>query len=124
MESKNDYMDRFIKEVVSKGVEGLLPQNLTQEWLDILLEEANHLEPDSDQDFPKNLFLAVIKILFHHKGYPDKIEVTDEELFEYIEKYTIALAGEDIARKTDIDIEPPTLNNVLSDDRKITAYKR
>lgn len=125
METKNDYLDSFIEEVVNKGLEALLPQNLTDKWLDILLDESNQLlEGEPEQGPPTNLLLAVIKLLSHHKGNPDKFEISDKELFDYIEKYTIALSAEEITRKTDMSIEPPTLNNVLSDDRKIIAHKK
>lgn len=124
MESKNNYLDRFVKEVIRKGAEALLPQNLTQEWLDILLEEANYFEPGYDQDFPENLLLAVVEILSYQKGYPEQIEIDEKELLDSMEKYIIALAGEDVTRKTEIGIEPPTLENVLRDDRQVTAYKK
>ncbi|HLC17027.1 MAG TPA: hypothetical protein VJL89_12465 [Thermodesulfovibrionia bacterium] len=120
-----DYIAQFVKEVVQKDVKGLLPQNLSDEWLEILSEEAeefiNFQEglPTDEKSTMSALVITVLTILQHQQGNKKRIKVTSEELVRAFQNYIIALSAEEISRKTEIKVEPPTLENIFSNDRQV-----
>ena len=123
-----DYIAQFVKEVVQKDVKGLLPQNLSDEWLEILSEEAeefiNFQEglPTDEKSTMSALVITVLTILQHQQGNKKRIKVTSEELVRAFQNYIIALSAEEISRKTDIKVEPPTLKNIFRNDRKVKVH--
>ena len=123
-----DYLSQFVKEVVRKDVKGLLPQNLSDKWLEILSDEAEEFIsfqeglPTDEQSTMSALFIAVLTILQHQKGKKGSVEVTPEELIRAFQNYIIALSAEEISRKTDIKVEPPTLKNIFRNDRQVKVH--
>ncbi len=126
-------INQFIDQVISKGADAALPQNLNEEWLDkIYIAAKNFLKtaagntPDqSDAEFLGDdnsliMLSAVTDIAQHQKGYsPDEktFELPEEELFEYISCYSLSVIIESIVRETEIDIEPPTLESIFDRER-------
>lgn len=126
-------VNQFIDQVLSKGAEEALPQNLNEEWLDkIYIAAKNFLRtaagknPDqSDAEFLADdnslvMLSAVTDIAQHQKGYsPDEktFELPEDELFEYISCYSLSIIIESILRETDIEIDPPTLDTIFDRDR-------
>ena len=123
-----DYIAQFVKEVVQKDVKGLLPQNLSDKWLEILSDEAQEFINIQEGVLPEEkastsaLFIAVITILQHQQGNKKRIKVTPEELVRAFQNYIIALSAEEISRKTDIKVEPPTLKNIFRNDRQVKVH--
>jgi hypothetical protein len=113
------------EEVLSKikdiTAEQLLPQNLHQDIFDYMLDEADSLRSDDPEI---TVLLAVVtKILFHVRK-TDSIKIMEDELMSYIEKYALAISLEEITRKTDIAVEPPTLDNIFSRNTIKKCVKR
>jgi len=48
--------------------------------------------------------------------------VAEEELIRAFQNYIIALSAEEISRKTDIKVEPPTLKNIFRNDRQVKVH--
>jgi hypothetical protein len=123
-----DYIAQFVKEVVQKDVNGLLPQNLSDKWLEILSEEGEEFVnlqnglPPNEEITMSALLISVLTILQHQQGNKERIEVAEEELIRAMRNYVIALAAEEISRKTDIKVEPPTLRNIFRDDRQVKVH--
>ena len=125
-----DYLTRFVKEVVQKDIKGLLPQNLSDEWLDVLSGEAheyiskmnNESLPSEEEASTSALFIAVVAILNHQHGNKGSFEIAPEELMRCIQNYIVALSTEEISRKTDVKVEPPTLKNIFRDDRRVKVH--
>jgi hypothetical protein len=81
-----DYIAQFVKEVVQKDVKCLLPQNLSDKWLEILSEEAEEfvnmqegIMPD-EKSTMSALVISVLTILEHQQGNKERIEVAKEYL--------------------------------------------
>jgi hypothetical protein len=123
-----DYIKQFVNEVVQKDVKGLLPQNLSDRWLDVLSEEAEDFINIQEGILPDEkttmsaLVISVLTILEHQKGKKGSVEVTQEELIRCFQNYIVALSAEEISRTTDIKVEPPTLENIFRDDRQVKVH--
>jgi len=107
-----DYLAQFVKEVVQKDATGLLPQNLSDKWLEILSDETQEFINiqegllTEEKTTMSALFIAVLTILQHQQGNKGSFEIAPEELIRSIQNYVIALAAEEISRKTDIKVVP------------------
>jgi hypothetical protein len=68
------------------------------------------------------LLISVLTILEYQKGNIGTVEVAPEELIRCFQNYIVALSAEEISRKTDIKVEPPTLENIFRDDRQVKVH--
>ena len=125
-------LDRFLQDVIPQGAQALLPQHLSEEWLDALLEEAEIFtsapaQEEREQSCP-GLLAAVLMILDYQHGHPletlGKLEVTVERLFTCLECYAACLAIEQVNRATTIHGEPPTLDTIFNPRRIITFTRQ
>jgi uncharacterized protein (DUF2235 family) len=55
-------------------------------------------------------------------GSTGSFEIAPEELVKCFQNYIIALSAEEISRKTDIKVEPPTMENIFRDDRQVKVH--
>ena len=123
---------QFSTEVLRRGASAVLPQHLPDHWLDALLEEAELLAPeawdsqeeDRVQECCAGLLGAVLVVLMEQRGHPDQLEVAVSTLMNHLHCYILALAAERVSRDTDIWIEPPTLANILDEEREVRARRR
>jgi hypothetical protein len=123
-------LSKFNNEVLSRGSEAVLPQNLSREWLNKLNKLA---EEFLDSNFsldeckePKDvadpiLSTCVYEILRNKQG--DIVNVSIEEMVEMIVIYSLSIVMEAVDRESDIGLEPPGLENILSMNR-IVAFKK
>ena len=122
---------QFSTEVLRRGAAAVLPQHLPDRWLDALLEEADLLAPgagdpeegDSVHECCAGLLGAVLVVLMAQRGHPDKLEVAVSTLLSHLHCYILALAAERVSRDTDIWVEPPTLANILDEERAVRARR-
>lgn len=123
--SKRNLLNKLIKHVEERGINGLLPQNLPEVLLNQMNIEGDSLESDTIQEIPTStLLLAVLHLLYKKKlsKQPITIEIQPTKLMEYFSQYIIALRMEDMRRKKDIEIPDnslPTLENILDPTRKV-----
>ncbi|WP_369989392.1 hypothetical protein [Pseudomonas xanthosomatis] len=116
-----DYMlKRFQEEVMRKGSDATLPSNLTDFWLEKLQDSLQRVfeclgdDSGSDNDGSMSLVLAaIIHILFAKNGGL-VTEASMEEMFKYFEDYRVELALEAIRRKTNVQVEPATINSIFT----------
>lgn len=117
---------KFNNEVLKKGPDAVLPQNLNKKWLDTLQKMAeNFLEANYDLEQckkPKDnadpiLSVCVSEILRSQQN--DKADISDEDIFKKIPIYSLSLIIEAVNRESDLGIEKPDLENILSWDRII-----
>jgi hypothetical protein len=120
---------RFNNEVLSYGPSAVLPQNLNGEWIKILQKMAdNFLDTNFDLDECKDprdiadpvLMACVYEIVRYQDR--DNAGYTSREMVEKMVIYALAITMESVNRESNIGLEPPNLDNVLSMDR-IIAYK-
>jgi hypothetical protein len=122
-------LTRFNNEVLSFGPSAVLPQNLNNEWIMILQGLADDfLDTNFDLQECKNpqdigdpvLIACVYEIARYNNG--ENVEYSSKELAEKVAIYAIAITMESVNRESNIELEPPNLDNVLSIDR-IIAFK-
>jgi len=115
---------KFNNEVLKIGPDAVLPQNLNKRWLATLqkfaedfleanydLEQCN--EPGDNAD--PILSVCVSEILRSQQN--DKADISDEDILKKIPIYSLSLIIEGVNRESDLGIEEPTLENILSWDR-------
>ena len=139
---------QFAAQVLQQGAEAVLPQHLSEYWLDALLEEADMFAPgaedggdsddeaDGDVDDDAEVVLeagdpgcagllgAIIVLVSAQRGYPDEIEIPTETMMDYMQCYALALAAERVSRSTDIALDPPTVANIFDVQRVINVRRR
>ena len=122
---------QFSAEVLQRGAAAVLPQHLSDRWLDALLEEAELLAPeawdpqedDRVQECCAGLLGAVLVVLMAQRGHPDQLEVAVSTLMSHLHCYILALAAERVSRDTEIWVEPPTLENLFDEEREVQARR-
>ena len=122
-------LSRFNNEVLSYGPSAVLPQNLNSEWITILQKMADDFldtnfdlqECKNPQDMGDPVLMACV---YEIAGYQNekKVDFTPKEMAEKVAIYALAITMESVNRESNIELEPPNLDNVLSMDR-IIAYK-
>ena len=123
---------QFSAEVLQRGAAAVLPQHLSDRWLDALLEEAELLAPeawdpqedDRVHECCAGLLGAVLVVLMAQRGHPDQLEVAVSTLMSHLHCYILALAAERVSRDTEIWLEPPTLANLFDEEREVCGRRR
>ncbi len=117
---------KFNNEVLKYGPDAVLPQNLNKEWLNTLQKMAeDFLEANYDLEQCKKpgdtvdpiLSVCVSEILRSQQS--DKADISDEDILKKIPIYSLSLIIEAVNRESDLGIEKPSLENLLSWDRII-----
>ena len=119
-------LSKFGNEVLLHGPEALLPQNLNNEWLDILQKMAGDFldasydleECKTPEDVADPILSVCVSEILRSQDI-DKTDVSTEELLEKITIYSVSLLIEAVQRESNIEIEQPTLEDILSWDRII-----
>ncbi|MBU1171071.1 MAG: hypothetical protein KKD44_16045 [Proteobacteria bacterium] len=125
-------LNQFIDEVISKGAEALLPQNLDEKWLDqiyvasknflkIAATAEGEIEEDEVLSDENSMMMlsSIVEIAHHQSGYEPTgkpFEIPEDLIFEYISCYSLAIVLECIARQSDITMEKPTLDTIFDRD--------
>ncbi len=127
-------LNQFMDEVVANGPEALLPQNLEDQWLDMIYtasklfirtaavpeEEKEKKEYDFTDLYSNLMLTSVMEIMYYQKGViikSSKITVPEAEIYEYILCYAMSIVYESIRREADIVIPLPTLDTILDRER-------
>jgi hypothetical protein len=117
-------LDRFSNEVLRKGPEAVLPQNLSDQWLAALAAEADGiLAPSGTEQRPEPACLTVVacNLLALYGKLPHL--VPEDELVECVQTYAIHIALERLFRSTGIKREDPkpTVANILDKNADLIA---
>jgi hypothetical protein len=122
-------LSRFNNEVLSYGPTAVLPQNLNSSWITKLQKIADdfldssfslHECRDPQEVGDPILMSCVYEILGFQQG--DSVEVSPKEMAENMVIYSLSILMESVNRESDIGLDPPDLNNILSMER-IMAFK-
>ena len=124
-------LSRFSNEVLSRGSNAVLPQNLTDFWLKTLQKQCddfldNNFAIDQctetlDMGDPV-LVSCANEVLRYNRGNGVQ-DIPADALAEGVTIYALSITMETIRRQSDIDMTPPTLENLLSIDR-IVAFSK
>ena len=119
-------MTDFYNEVLSYGPAAVLPQNLNHRWIQKLQKMADDFfdsnfrldeckEPEDIGD--PILSACVLEILKYQHG--DKFKISPKEMAEKVVVYALSIMMESVHRKSDIGVDQPNLDNILSVERII-----
>jgi len=114
-----DMLSQYTASVLRHGPDAVLPTNLSDCWLDSLSQDTNQEEPVENPRYTS--VLASVLLILSADSDGVKVEVEEERLFEYIELYRLELSLEKIRRVKSIEIEPATLETILT--RRDIKYK-
>jgi hypothetical protein len=116
-------LSQYHAEVLSQGVEALLPQHLPDRWLDHLLAEGNAYLDQQESVSMSTLLLTVLALVDYHQGGASAasgvITLPLRELNEYLTVYVLCLGIEKVSRRTDIIGEAPMLEAIFDRDRVV-----
>ena len=122
-------LPRFNNEVLSYGPTAVLPQNLNSNWLKKLQKMADDFldsnfelhECKDPRDVGDPVLMAcVYEILGFQQR--DSANVSPKQMAEKMAIYSLSILMESVNRESNIGLEPPDLDNVLSMDR-IMSFK-
>ena len=123
-------LPRFSNEVLSRGSDAILPQNLSDDWLKVLQKRCDDFLDNNfavDQctetvDMGDPLLVSCVHEALQQgkRGGPD---VSPEEMAEDLTIYALSITMETIRRASDIQMPLPTLDNLLSIDRIVAFGK-
>jgi hypothetical protein len=124
-------LSRFSNEVLSRGPNAVLPQNLSDFWLKTIQKHCDDFLDSNftvDQctetlDMGDPLLVACIHEVLHHNQRNTSPEISAEELAGMITIYALSITMETIRRESDMELPPPTLENLLSVDRIVQFGK-
>jgi hypothetical protein len=124
-------LSQFNNEVLSQGPSAVLPQNLNNKWFHRLQLIANAFL-DSNVDLDKCrlkddavdpvLVACVYEILIHQLG--GSFEIPSKELTKMMAIYCLSITIESVRRETDLVIQLPDLDNILSIERIMSFGQR
>lgn len=122
-------LSRFNNEVLSYGPTAVLPQNLNSTWMKNLQKIADDYldsnfslhECKDPRDIGDPILMAcVYEILSYQQG--ERVEISPQEMAENMAIYSLSILMESVNRESNIGLDPPNLDNVLSMER-IIAFK-
>lgn len=122
-------LSRFNNEVLSYGPTAVLPQNLNSTWIKNLQKIADDYldsnfslhECKDPRDIGDPILMAcVYEILSYQQG--ERVEISPQEMAENMAIYSLSILMESVNRESNIGLDPPNLDNVLSMER-IIAFK-
>jgi hypothetical protein len=122
-----NYIEEFREHVQKYGVEGLLPQNLSENLLTRMIVEIDSYERNSDSAPASTILMAILSIQSGNiiEDSTDRVEVSfdsEDELMDKFNSYMTWVILEGLRRDKPINIPEdslPTLKNIFDKDRKI-----
>jgi hypothetical protein len=121
-------LKRFHAEVVEGGAEACLPRNLPDEWLDLLIKAIDDLLESSDTDDTAILerraiaLAAMLPILRAKYVEQTEVELPWDTVFDHCKSYRIELNLELVHRRTDVKVEPATLESIFT-NRDVRTWR-
>ncbi|MCB2145224.1 MAG: hypothetical protein KQI81_02035 [Deltaproteobacteria bacterium] len=118
-------LSRFSNEVLSHGSSAVLPHNLSDFWLITLQKlcddflDSNFAVDQCTESISMGdpVLAACVHEVLHYGKRGAGPEISAEKLAENITIYALSVTMETIRREADLEMPPPTLENLLSIDR-------
>jgi hypothetical protein len=122
-------LSQFNNEVLSYGPTAVLPQNLNSTWINKMQKMADDFldsnfalhECKDPRDIGDPILMTCIYEIVRFQQ-EDTADLSPKDMAEKMAIYSISILMESVNRESDIGLEPPDLDNVLSMDR-ILAFK-
>jgi hypothetical protein len=117
-------LSKFSNEVLSKGPEAVLPQNLSLEWLvriqkmaDDFLDSHFHGGTCESDGFKVDPILSACVSELLQDINDGNIDIREDDMFKYVTLYALAVTMETVRREQDIGLSPPTVASIFDPDR-------
>jgi hypothetical protein len=122
-------LSQFNNEVLSYGPTAVLPQNWNSTWVNKMQKMADDFldsnfalhECKDPRDIGDPILMTCIYEIVRFQQ-EDTADLSPKDMAEKMAIYSISILMESVNRESDIGLEPPDLDNVLSMDR-ILAFK-
>ncbi len=117
-------LSRFSNEVLSKGPEAVLPQNLDSFWLKKIQKIADqYLDTGFESNDCENISAiedsiitaCVYEICKHQNN--DTVDFPKKKFFKYATIFLVCITMETVRRESGIQIDLPTLEDIFSEGR-------
>ena len=123
-------LSKFSNEVLSRGSSAVLPQNLSNDWLkkiqklsDDFLDSNFAIDQCTEtRDMGDPVLVSCVHEILSYNRTAGP-EISAGELAEKVTIYALSITMESIRRESDMEMEPPTLENLLSIDRIVQFGK-
>jgi hypothetical protein len=123
-------LSRFSNEVLSRGPNAVLPQNLNDFWLKTIQKRCDNFldknfavdQCNQTLDTGDPVLVACVHEVLRRKRKKSP-EISEDELAEHVTIYALSITMETIRRESDIQMTPPSLDNLLSIDRIVQFGK-
>ncbi len=123
-------LSRFANEVLSHGSSAVLPQNLSDFWLNTLQKLSDDFLDSNfaiDQctetlDMGDPILVSCVHEVLRYKRGPG-LEIPAAELAANVAIYALSITMETIRRESDMEMTPPELGNLLAIDRLVRYGK-
>lgn len=114
--------DSFSEQVLSKGVEAVLPRNLSDDWLHYLVTQVNKYRCDED-DADTMSIIAAVELIIEAKRGLSLQQLSDDEFEAYTSEYGTELLLQMVHRNTEFRISSASIDNILS-GREVAITRR
>ena len=117
-------LSKFGNEVLTKGPESVLPQNLAPEWLERIQKMADSFL-DAHFDGEKCLragftadpiLTACVSEIIRHQNH-GKVEIEERELFDKLTMYALAITIETVRTEATVSLPVPSLDDIFDKQR-------
>jgi hypothetical protein len=114
-------LSRFANEVLSKGPEAVLPQNLDLFWLKKIQKMADHyldtgFENDCENiDAIKDPIITACVYEICRSQNIDETDLSKNKFIKYATIYLVCITMETVRRESGIQIDLPNLENIFSE---------
>ncbi len=130
MKSQNIHSDLLNTHINEYGIEGLLPQYLSETLLKIISVEFANLQGNNTGEDNESIAVLLSTVLHLARGEISSFntgktfEIPTDALYDKVNNYGLSIMIEEIRRADLIEIAEenlPTLNNILDDNRELIA---
>ena len=117
-------LSKFGNEVLSRGPEAVLPQNLDPQWLETIQELADDFLDSNFQGgtcrssgFSADPLLSACVSEILSRRSDGGVAIEEREMFEKITMYALSITMETVRRDSGLEMTPPTLENIFQQQR-------
>jgi hypothetical protein len=117
-------LSKFGNEVLSRGPEAVLPQNLDPQWLETIQELADDFLDSNFQGgncrasgFSADPLLSACVSEILSRCTDGGVAIEEREMFEKITMYALSVTMETVRRGSGLEMAQPTLENIFQQQR-------
>ena len=117
-------LSKFGNEVLAKGPEAVLPQNLTSVWLERIQQMADSfLDAHFDGEqciwsgFSADpILMACVSEIMRYQNH-SSVEIQEREMFDKLTMYALAVTIETVRKDATVSLPVPSLGNIFEKER-------